>query len=195
MAILVVDDHEVVSWGFRLMLGTLPWVERCISARTGSEALALCARYQPHVALVDVLLDGESGAEVCERLRAHAPAPRVILMSGAGGISPRAARAAGASGFISKDRSAPEIAELIRTVGNGGEAFESGEEETGAHLTEREAEILGLLAGGATNREIAAAIYLSPHTVKEHVSALFRKLGARNRADAVLRAQRSGLLR
>jgi two-component system response regulator DesR len=195
MAILVVDDHDVVSWGFRLMLGGLEWVERCISAHTGAEALALCARYQPHVALVDVLLDGESGAEVCERLRAQRPAPRVILMSGAGGISARAARAAGAAGFISKDRSAPEIAELIRVVGCGGEAFEAAEAEDRAQLTDRESEILALLAGGATNREIAAAIYLSPHTVKEHVSALFRKLGARNRAEAVLRAQRSGLLR
>ena len=62
-------------------------------------------------------------------------------------------------------------------------------------MTDREAEILGLIAGGATNREIAAALYLSPHTVKEHTSTLYRKLGARNRADAVRRAQRLGLHR
>jgi two-component system response regulator DesR len=62
-------------------------------------------------------------------------------------------------------------------------------------LTDREREILGLIAEGATNREIAAALFLSPHTVKEHTSTLYRKLGARNRADAVQRAQRLGLLR
>ena len=92
LRILVVDDHDVVHWGFRLMLGQMSWVERCLSARTGAEALAVCRRYEPHVALVDLLLGAESGPEVCERLRAEAPAPRVLLMSGAGGISRRRRR-------------------------------------------------------------------------------------------------------
>ena len=105
------------------MLGQMPWVDRCLSARTGAEALAVCRRYEPHVALVDLFLGGESGPEICERLRAEAPAPRVLLMSGAGGISPRAARAAGAAGFISKDWPAPEIAKLVRMVGDGQEVF------------------------------------------------------------------------
>lgn len=195
LCILVVDDHDVVHWGFRLMFAKLPWVERCVGARTGAEAIALCQRYQPHVALVDLLLGGESGAEVCERLRAQAPAPRVMLMSGAGGISPRAARAAGAAGFISKDSHASEIAELVRMVGDGMEAFSDGAGDGLPMLTDRESEILRLIAQGATNREIAATVFLSPHTVKEHTSALYRKLGARNRADAALRAQRLGLLR
>jgi DNA-binding NarL/FixJ family response regulator len=146
------------------------------------------------VALVDLFLGAESGPEICERLRAEAPAPRVLLMSGAGGISPRAARAAGAAGFISKDWPAPEIAKLVRMVGDGQEVFR----DTGRHaptLTDREGEILALIAGGATNREIASELFLSPHTVKEHTSTLYRKLGARNRADAVQRAQRLGLHR
>jgi len=193
LRILVVDDHDVVHWGFRLMLGQLPWVERCLSARTGAEALAVCRRYEPHVALVDLLLGGESGPEVCQRLRNEAPAPRVLLMSGAGGISPRAARAAGAAGFISKDQPAPEIAELVRMVGDGMEVFRENEDAAVPTLTDREREILTLIAGGGTNREIAGALYLSPHTVKEHTSSLYRKLGARNRADAVQRAQRLGL--
>ena len=70
---LVVDDHEVVHWGFRLMLGEQPWVERCLSARNGEEALALARRYEPHVALVDLFVGQESGAEICERLRAISP--------------------------------------------------------------------------------------------------------------------------
>ncbi len=194
LRVLVVDDHDVVHWGFRLMLGQMPWVDRCLSARTGAEALAVCRRYEPHVALVDLFLGSESGPEICERLRAEAPAPRVVLMSGAGGISPRAARAAGAAGFISKDWPAGEIAKLLRMVGDGQEVFRDVA-RPGPTLTDREAEILGLIAGGATNREIAAALYLSPHTVKEHTSTLYRKLGARNRADAVRRAQRLGLHR
>jgi DNA-binding NarL/FixJ family response regulator len=194
LRVLVVDDHDVVHWGFRLMLGQLRWVERCLSARNGSEALAVCRRYEPHVALVDLLLGGESGPEVCERLRQAAPAPRVLLMSGAGGISPRAARAAGAAGFVSKDCSASEIARLVRRVGDGLEAFTDSASSDVPALSDREREILLLIADGATNREIAAVLFLSPHTVKEHTSALYRKLDVRNRAEAVQRAQRLGLL-
>ncbi|MCW3029504.1 MAG: two component transcriptional regulator, LuxR family [Solirubrobacterales bacterium] len=195
LRVLVVDDHDVVHWGFRLMLGQMPWVERCLSARTGAEAVAVCRRYEPHVALVDLFLGGESGPEICERLRAEAPAPRVLLMSGAGGISARAARAAGAAGFVSKDCSAQEIAKLVRMAGDGMDVFTDTTAIGAPMLTDREREILGVIAEGATNREIAAALFLSPHTVKEHTSTLYRKLGARNRADAVQRAQRLGLLR
>jgi DNA-binding NarL/FixJ family response regulator len=193
LRVMVVDDHDVVHWGFRLMLGQLPWIERCLSARTSAEALAVCRRYEPHVALVDLLLGAESGPELCERLRSEAPAPRVLLMSGAGGISARAARAAGAAGFISKDSPASEIAELVRMVGDGQEVFRESTNPAVPSLTNRESEILGLIAGGATNREIAGTLFLSPHTVKEHTSTLYRKLGARNRTDAVQRAQRLGL--
>jgi two-component system response regulator DesR len=195
LRVLVVDDHDVVHWGFRLMLGQLPWVDRCLGARTGAEALAACRRYEPHVALVDLFLGGESGPEICERLRAEAPAPRVVLMSGAGGISPRAARAAGAAGFISKDSTAPEIADVVRTVGEGSEAFRDANVGDAPLLSDREREILALVAEGATNKEIAGTLFLSPHTVKEHTSSLYRKLGARNRTDAVQRAQRLGLHR
>jgi DNA-binding NarL/FixJ family response regulator len=193
LRVLVVDDHDVVHWGFRLMLGQQPWVERCLSAHNGSEAIEICRRYEPHVALVDLFLGGESGPEVCERLRAQAPAPRVLLLSGAGRISPRAARAAGAAGFISKDSPASEIARLVRLVGAGQTVFAEGADPEAPALTERESEILAMIAGGATNREIAGVLFLSPHTVKEHTSALYRKLGVRNRAQAVQRSQRLGL--
>jgi two-component system response regulator DesR len=193
LRILVLDDHEVVQWGLRLMLARLSWVERCLSASTSSEALAISRRYEPHVALVDLFLKNESWREVCSRLRAQAPAPRVVLMSSAGGISPRAARAAGAAGFIAKDWSAREIARRVRMVGDGQEAFDEVQRNVDPVLTTREREVLSMIAGGATNREIAAALYLSPHTIKEHTSALYRKLGARNRAEAVQRAQSYGV--
>jgi DNA-binding NarL/FixJ family response regulator len=193
LRILVIDDHEVVQWGFRLLFAQLPWVERCIGARSGSQALALCARYEPHVALLDLFLQGESGPEICARLRTQAPAPRVILMSGAGSISARAARAAGAAAFISKERSAREIVNAVQIVGEGGDIFEEEGPSTEVLLSAREREVLAHIARGQTNREIAAALYLSPHTVKEHTSTIYRKLGARNRAEAVKRSQELGM--
>jgi DNA-binding NarL/FixJ family response regulator len=198
LRVLVVDDHDVVHWGFRLMLTQQPWVERCVSAHSGAEALKLAGRYRPHVALVDLFIGEESGAEVCERLRAAEPGTRVLLFSGAGEISPRAARAAGASGFASKDWPARRIASAVRMVGLGGTVFEGvrGEQTTGAMgLSERERDVLELMADGKTNPEIGEALHLSRHTVKEHSSAVYRKLGVRNRTEAVQRAQRLGLVR
>jgi two-component system response regulator DesR len=193
LSVLVVDDHEVVHWGFRLMLSQQPWVTRVLSARGGEEAIRLAARYRPHVALIDLFIGEESGAEVCERLRAAEPRTRVLLISGAGDISPHAARAAGASGFAHKDWSARRIAAAVRTVGLGRTTFAPQRQSGALGLTERERSVLTLMASGATNPEIALALQLSRHTVKEHASAVFRKLGVRNRTEAVQRAQRLGL--
>ena len=197
LRVLVVDDHDVVHWGFRLMLTQQKWVERCVSAHSGREALALASRYRPHVALVDLFIGEESGAEVCEQLRAAQPLTRVLLFSGAGEISPQAARAAGASGFAYKDWPARRIASAVKSVGLGQTVFPRQEdhENPGAlGLSERERAVLELMASGSTNPEIADALHLSKHTVKEHTSAVYRKLGVRNRTEAVQRAQRLGLL-
>jgi DNA-binding NarL/FixJ family response regulator len=194
LRVLVVDDHEVVHWGFRLMLAQQPWVERCLSATSGKEAVALVSRYRPHVALVDLFIGEESGAEVCERLRAAEPTTRVLLFSGAGEISPHAARAAGASGFAFKDWPARRIAGAVRMVGLGKTVFESHDRPSALGLSERERAVLELMASGATNPEIAGVLHLSRHTIKEHSSSLYRKLGVRNRTEAVQRAQRIGLL-
>ena len=137
LRVLVVDDHDVVHWGFRLMLTQQPWVERCVSALSGAEALELVVRYRPHVALVDLFIGEESGAEVCERLRAAEPATRVLLFSGAGEISPRAARAAGASGFAYKDWPARRIASAVRMVGLGKTVFERHDRAGGARSVRR----------------------------------------------------------
>jgi two-component system response regulator DesR len=192
--VLVVDDHDVVHWGFRLMLGEQPWVERFLSARTGDEAVAHATRYSPQVALVDLFLGSESGTEVCARLRAASPVTNVLLISGAGRISGSAARAAGASGFVSKDWDAGDVARAVRMVGLGMTVFEPQPEPAKGLLTAREHEVLELVAKGSTNPEIAKALFLSPHTVKEHTSSLYKKLGVRNRAEAVQRAQRLGIL-
>jgi two-component system response regulator DesR len=194
LRILVVDDHDVVHWGFRLMLGNQPWVERCLSARNSKEAYALADRYEPHVALMDLFIGTESGAEICAQLRERSPNTQVLLISGAGKISPSSARAAGASGFIPKDWPASEIARAVRMVGLGMTVFPPATDGNATPLSAREREVLDLVANGSSNREIAAALHLSPHTVKEHTSALYRKLKVRNRAEAVRRAQGMGLL-
>jgi two-component system response regulator DesR len=194
LRVLVVDDHDVVHWGFRVLFGEQPWVQRCLAARTGAEALELLPGLRPDVALVDLFLSNESGADVCASIRKASPSTRVLLISGAGRMSPAAARAAGASGFVSKDWDAGEVARAVRMVGLGMTMFAPTSEQPAPLLSEREREVLDLVAAGSTNREIAQALFLSPHTVKEHTSALYRKLGARNRAEAVQRAQRVGLL-
>ncbi len=194
LRVLVVDDHDVVHWGFRLMLTQQPWVERCVSAHSGEEAMAMAERYRPHVALVDLFIGEESGAEICEQIRAAEPSTRVLLFSGAGEISPHAARAAGASGFAYKDWPAARISAAVRAVGMGKMVFGRQDRQGALGLTDRERAVLELMASGATNPEIAEQLHLSKHTIKEHTSSVYRKLGVRNRTEAVQRGQRLGLL-
>ncbi len=193
MRILVVDDHDVVQWGFRMLLSEQRWVDRCVAASSVEEAIDVAGRLKPHVALIDLFLGEESGAELCEAVKEVSPDTRVLLISGAGWISPEAARVAGAAGFVSKDWSAADVARAVRMVGKGMTVFAPRSEPAPASLSGREREVLALIANGATNKEIAHRLFLSPHTVKDHTSALYRKLGVRNRAEAVRRAERLGL--
>jgi two-component system response regulator DesR len=177
-----------------VLLGRQPWVTDCRVAGGGAEAARVAAEMKPDVALVDLLLGEESGAEVCEEVRRASPGTKVLLISGAGRISPTVARAAGASGFISKDWSAADVVKAVRMVSLGTEVFAEAKPEGGETLTERERDVLQLIASGATNREAAERLHLSPHTVKDHTTAIYRKLGVRNRAEAVRRAQDLQLL-
>jgi two-component system response regulator DesR len=179
----------------RIMLERLPWVSDSFSARSGEEAIRLAADEQVDLALVDLFVGTESGAEICSRLHLVRPGIRVLLISGAGQISPRAAASCGASGFVSKDRRGAELVRAVWAVATGESAFEQGPAD-GAEapaLSEREREVLALLAGGSTNSEIATRLHLSPHTVKEYTSAMYRKLGVRNRTQAARRAEQLGL--
>ena len=194
LRVLLVDDEDVVHWGFRMLLSGESWVERFYAAHNPAQALELARRHEPHVAVVDLMLGGESGADVCERMSSVSPSTRVLLMSGNERVSGHSARAVGASGFVPKGWGARDIAGAARMVGLGMTVFVSEGRQPPNLLTEREREVLVMIAGGATNREIAARLFLSPHTVKDHTSALYRKMKARNRAEAILRAQRLGLL-
>jgi two-component system response regulator DesR len=196
LKLLLVDDHDVVHWGLRIMLERLDWVERCHSAHTGSEALDIAQRHEVDLALVDLFVGPESGPEICERLHVVRPGLRVLLISGAGQISSGAAAACGASGFVSKDWRGADIVQAVRMVAGGMSLFESGPDlspRAAPLLSDRERQVLALVATGATNREIAERLHISPHTVKEYASALYRKLNVRNRTEAVQRAQRLGL--
>ena len=194
LRVLVVDDHDVVHWGFRLLLTEQPWVERCLSASSAEEALDLTRRYDPHVALVDLFLGEESGAELCEAIRRESPATRVLLISGAGWISPQAAKAAGASGFVLEGL-------VRRRRGRGGADGRQGDDRVRAARRAAggaavRARARGAVADGVRARPTRRSpqrLFLSPHTVKEHTSALYRKLDVRNRAEAVQRAERLGL--
>ena len=196
LKIVIVDDHDVVHWGFRLLLRSQPWVEVCEAARTGREALALVDRMKPDVALVDLFLGDESGAELTKEIRSASPETRVLLISGAGTVSRAAATSAGASGFVLKDWGATDVVKAVRMVALGMEVFGPQEQGTPAALglSAREREVLAEIATGATNREIGDRLFLSPHTIKEHTSSIYRKLGVRNRAAAVQHAQQLGLL-
>ena len=140
---------------------------------TGAEAIALARTHKPHVALVDLFLASESGAELSESIREASPATRVLLISGAGRMSPAAARAAGASGFVSKDWDASRVAAAVRRVGLGMTTFPPKAEQPAPLLTEREREVLDLIAVGSTNREIArAAVPVPAHGQGAHERAV-----------------------
>ncbi len=192
--VLVVDDHDVVHWGFRLLLDRQSWVESCDGASGLKDAVSVAARLRPDVALIDLMLGTDSGAEACSEILTVSPGTKVLLISGAGRISPSVARAAGASGFISKDWGAADVVKAVRMVALGTEVFADDGRGEAVGLSDREHEVLGLIATGATNGEIAGSLFLSPHTVKEYTSAIYRKLGVRNRAEAVRSAQSLGLL-
>jgi len=194
LRVLCVDVHDVVHWGLRTLLTGESWVERYLAAVTPDEALDLSRRYEPHVALIDLVLGRDSGSELCSTIHTESPVTRVVLMSGPGRISAHAARRVGASGVIPKSWSIHDIAGAARMVGLGMTLFAPEAQRPTGLLSPRELQVLDLIAVGATNREIANELYLSHHTVKDHTSALYRKIRARNRAEAIQKAQRMGLL-
>jgi DNA-binding NarL/FixJ family response regulator len=194
LRVLVADEQEIVHWGFRSLLTSQDWVERYLSARSADEAIELVRQYEPHVALVDVQVGEDSGAALCQRLHEVCARTRVLLMSRSGGVTSQSARAAGAFGSVPKDWTAQDLASAARMVALGMTVFAPDKAHPGTLLSDRERQVLHLIAGGATNREIAEKLFLSPHTVKDHTSTLYRKVKAKNRADAIQRAQRLGLL-
>jgi two-component system response regulator DesR len=193
ISVLVVAEQELVLCGMRLMLGQQEWVSRCLGARDIERAAPLAEAYAPDVVLVDLKLQGGVAEVACARLRAAAPGTRVLLMTSADELPSRTVAGVGACGYLSKGWPARDIVQAVRASGLG-LPIPVAERRRHDGLSARQREILQLLADGGTNHEIARVLHLSLNTVKQHTSAVYRKLGVRNRAEAIGRAQAMGLL-
>ena len=193
--ILVVDDHDMVLTGLRALLTREEWVGRCLTARSGAEAVDLVRRYEPHLAIVDLFIGEELGLDVSRRLLAEGAGLKVVLTSGTGTITPAVARAAGVHGFVPKHWAAQAVVEAMQQVCLGGTVFaRAGSAEPAGKLSKRERDVLSHIVDGLSNPEVAAMLHLSRHTVKQHTTAVYRKLGARNRAEAASIARQFGLV-
>jgi two-component system response regulator DesR len=190
---LIAHDHDLIRSGFRLMFGILPWVECCIGVKTFEQAIVVWRRFEPDVALVGLEFAGRSGLELSRALREDQLPGKVLLMSHGRGVSSQVAAEAGASGFLPTGLSKARLISAVTEVGRGGDLLHLPPSPS-EPLTGREHQVLELIASGATNIEIGAELHLSPNTVKGHTRSLYRKLGARNRAEAVQRAQIRGAL-
>jgi DNA-binding NarL/FixJ family response regulator len=214
--VLLVDDQALVRAGFRVLIEHADGLEVAGEACDGDEAVRLARAERPEIVLMDIRMPGVDGIEATRRIAAdpQLAATRVIILTtfGEDRYVFEALRA-GASGFLLKDVEPDDLLEAIRIVARGEsllspaitrrliEAFVSRPEpratppEALAELTPREVEVLALVAGGLSNDEIAARLVLSPLTAKTHVSRILMKLGARDRAQLVMLAYESGLVR
>jgi DNA-binding NarL/FixJ family response regulator len=207
--ILVVDDHPTFRLGMNALLSSIPGLTVVGEAADAREAVEVARRVPADVVIMDLDLAGTSGIDATRAVLREHPQLRVLVVTMLeDDDSVFAAMRAGARGYLLKSASPAEVERAVRAVAGGDVLVASGVAErmlgfvTGARsaatpfpeLTEREREVLDLIGSGATNREIAERLFLSPHTVKEHTSSLYRKLSARNRAEAVQKAQRLGLI-
>ncbi|MFD9890162.1 response regulator transcription factor [Amycolatopsis sp. NPDC059027] len=209
--VVVVDDEALVRSGFRLILNAAGDIE-VVATAAGGEAVDEITRHRPDVVLLDIRMPDVDGLTVLGRIR-RLPEPPVVAMLTTFDSDEYIAAAlrAGAAGFILKDTDPDQLAHLVRTLAGGGvvlsakvtrsvvDRYLEGREDPAAtasvgRLSEREREILVLIADGLSNAEIAAAVHLSVGTVKDHVSAILTKLKVTSRVQAALLAQRAGLL-
>jgi DNA-binding NarL/FixJ family response regulator len=208
--IVVADDQEVVRAGFAALLDTQPDLTVVATACDGAEALRVCRDRHPDVVLMDVRMPAMDGIEATRQLSADRGAPRILMLT-TFDLDEHVydALAAGASGFLLKDATAERLFDAVRVVA-AGEALLApsvtrrliGEfarlrrpaPTTLAELTPRETEVLQLVAEGLSNAEIADRLVVGEETVKTHVSRMLRKLGLRDRAQAVVTAYESGLV-
>ncbi|MEP9383189.1 response regulator transcription factor [Nocardioides sp. KR10-350] len=210
--VVVVDDQALVRRGFAMILGEEDDLEVVGEAGDGREALAVCAREHPDVVLMDVRMPVMDGVEAARRLTSGSSV-RVLMLTtfDLDGHVYDAIRA-GASGFLLKDVRPDDLAHAVRTIAAGDmllapaitrrlvEEFVSGPGPDRSpaeldRLTERERDVLVLVAGGLSNAEIAATLVLSETTVKTHVTRILTKLGLRDRVQAAVLAYETGLVR
>ena len=205
---VVVDDHAVVRSGIRLLLDAEDDIEVVAEAGDSREAVFEVRAHKPDVVLLDVVMPGRSGIEAIPDLLKESPETKILLLSMQDDAAyVREAFAAGASGYVLKEAADAEVVGAVRDVASGGryvhpvlgarlvaaeaEAQARAEEDP---LSEREHEILRLLALGHTNQEIATMLYVSVRTAETHRAHIMQKLRLSNRADLVRYALAQGLL-
>lgn len=207
--VLVADDHPMFRFGLKALLGAAPGLEVSGEAADGEAAVAQAASLQPDVVVMDLNMPGLNGLEATRRILQTSPHIAVLIVTMFDDDSVFAAMQAGARGYLLKGTEPEAMLRAIRTVA-GGEAIFSPNVarrvmDFFAHrqpdlppqifpeLTERERELLALLAQGLTNAAIAERLSLSPKTVRNHVSNIFSKLQVVDRAQAIIRAREAGL--
>jgi DNA-binding NarL/FixJ family response regulator len=206
--VLIADDHEVVRSGMAALLAGTE-LEVVAAAATAEEAVKLAARHRPDVVLLDIRMADGDGLAALGRIKSDSPKTPVLIFSTYDNPTYVARAAAlGAAGYVLKGASREELLGAIRKAA-GGEAVWTREElrrvtgalatprlaaEIDVPLTQRESEVLRLLALGLTNKEIAQSLHISYETVKEHVQHILRKLGVSDRTQAAVWAVRKGLV-
>jgi DNA-binding NarL/FixJ family response regulator len=212
--VLLVDDQKLMREGLCVLLELEPDLEVAGEAEDGQAALETYATLQPDVVLMDIRMPGMDGVEATWRLRERWPQARIIILTTFDddeyvfeGLR------AGALGYLLKDVSGQELAEAVRTVAAGGALIEPSvarkvlaefarlapparppEEGLPEPLSERERDVLRLLASGLSNREIAKRLSLAEGTVKNYVTSILQKLGVRDRTQAAVRARELGMI-
>lgn len=199
--LLIADDHELAREGLRALLARADGVEVVAEAATAEDAVRLAAEHRPDVALVDVRFGrgAMDGLEAARQIAQAAPAVRVVMLTLHDDPEyVRAALAAGARGYVTKDATRDALLAAVAQVAAGGHAVPPGLLQQAVaprpaapaipleRLTPREREVLGALAEGRTNKEIAGALGITPGTVKAHVERLIGKLGVRDRTQAAV---------
>jgi DNA-binding NarL/FixJ family response regulator len=207
--VLLADDHALVRAGMRSLLGAMSQVEVVAEAASGEEALQLAERERPDVVLMDIAMRGMTGLEAAARLRERSPGVRVVILSmHAGEEYVLQALRAGAVGYLLKDAATGELELALRSVMRGESWFSPavsrqvvegyvqrvGGEPGADVLTTRQREVLRLVAGGKSTKEIAFDLNLSVKTVETHRAQIMERLGIRDVAGLVRYALRTGLV-
>ncbi|HEY2705937.1 MAG TPA: response regulator transcription factor [Candidatus Dormibacteraeota bacterium] len=211
LRVLIADDHHVVRRGLAMILQVEAGVDVVGEACNGQEAVEMALRLLPDLVLLDVRMPGRDGVQAAQIIKQRAPSVRILMLTG---IIPSQATMTifqgAADGYILKDASPPELLDAMRCVA-GGKPYlqpsiirqlfgavtpevEQAETLLGPALTAREIDVLRLMAGGHTNREIASRLSIGEETVRTHVKHILHKLDASSRTHAVNAAIRAGLL-
>ncbi len=199
--ILIADDHYIVRMGLIALVNTEPDMEVIAEAADGDQALELFARHQPDLALLDLRMPGKNGIEATVEIRGRFPEARILVLSafdGDDGI--HRALLAGAQGYVLKNSTGDKLVPALRAVAAGQNwipkevASQLASRKLLEELTSRELEVLRELAKGLANKEIAANLKISEHTVKDHLKSILGKLRVADRTEAVTTAIQRGII-